>query len=127
MNRILAAAAALLLAGPAIAQQGDLTCVVDYETLQVRHLLPTDPESMPNEQRLLSYDWAFDETVTIAGQAYSKYGLPRVTVAGELEFVAFKDSVPFMREVGDSDDPEVLYALYNGLDCEVQPYWRAVN
>lgn len=101
------------------------TCVTDPHTFEVRQLRQSDTMLLLQEQELMTASWAWDDAVIIEGQTYRKSGLPQVRVADVLEFFAFKDKVPFMIDIGDGPEPNVIYALYKGLDCEAQPY-RAV-
>lgn len=111
---------ALLSVPPAFAGEG---CIVDYDSLEVRGLLATDPASMLSEQSIYSYDWGLEPATVVIGNAYAKYGLPRVLFPTEVTFYGFKESAPFLREAGTRDEPPmVVYALINGPRCEFQPY-----
>lgn len=99
------------------------TCVADPETLEVRQLRGTDQISMLHEQELMTASWAWDDEIIVEGRSYEKSGLPQARTFDVLEFFAFKDKVPFMIETGDGPEPSVIWALYKGMTCEVQPYW----
>lgn len=98
------------------------TCVADPQTLEIRQLRGSDPMSFLEEQELMTASWAWDDEIIIEGKTYRKSGLPQVRTFDVLEFFAFRDKVPFMIDSGDGPEPNVIYALYKGLDCEVQPY-----
>lgn len=98
------------------------TCVADPHTFEVRQLRGSDPMSLLQEQELMTASWAWDDEVIINGRTWRKSGLPQVRTADALEYFAFKDKVPFMIDTEDGPEPSVIYALYKGLNCEVQPY-----
>jgi hypothetical protein len=62
-----------------------------------------------------------NESMTIDGSRYVKYGLPRVLGPGEVELVASAEGGYFYAEAG-SDSREVLYLLTDLAGCEFQPY-----
>jgi TPR repeat protein len=99
------------------------TCVADPQTFEIRQLRESDPMSFLEQQELMTASWAWDDNITIEGKTYRKSGLPQVRTFDVLEFFAFKDKVPFMIETGDGSEPSVIWALYKGMTCEVQPYW----
>jgi hypothetical protein len=119
MLRVASILALALSATPALAK----SCIVDYETFEVRSILPTDHATIAAEQSLTSYDWGIETNVTVAGDTYMKYGLPRILYGDEIGFYGFKDSVPFLRDIASSDTPpELLYAPVSVDDCEFQAY-----
>lgn len=119
MLRVVSILAVVLIATPTFAK----SCIVDYETFEVRNILPTDHATIAAEQSLTSYDWGIETTAVVAGDTYSKYGLPRILYGDEVVFYGFKDSVPFLREMGSTDaPPALLFAPVNVGDCEFQAY-----
>lgn len=119
------------MSAPAMSAQDNpfrYSCVVDRETLEVRNLKETDPESLAADQGLRSQEWAFDYEITVDGRTYARFGLPRIHTASEFKFHTFKDTVPFMAEAGDGPAvPDIIYAPYNAAECEIQAYSRVVT
>ena len=112
--------AALLAVTPALAAE---SCIVDYESFEVRGLLDSDPASILSEQSINSYEWGLEPSTVVADNTYEKYGLPRVLFSTEVKFFAFKDSVPFLHDLINTETPPgLLYAPTNGEGCEFQPY-----
>lgn len=120
MLRTTSLIAVLLLATPAVANEG---CIVDYNTFELRAIGTDDPASMLSEQTLTNYDWGTELDAEVAGEQYEKYGLSRELAIMEVTFYAWKDSVPFTRESTNTDTPpEILYALTDPETCAFQPY-----
>lgn len=69
-----------------------------------------------------SLKWYTDGArVTVKGRNYTKYGLPRVLGANEVELYGAYQGGYFFIERGTTDG-EVLYMLTNLRGCEFQPY-----
>lgn len=86
-------------------------------------LRPIDPgKLMQSRNKPFSIN---NEKVVLNGVTYAKYGLPRILSATDLEPKAFalKDGAPFYLEKGNAS-AEVVYALYNPVGCEFQPYQK---
>lgn len=64
-----------------------------------------------------------DQPLTLAGDAYVKYGLPRVLGDDELVFHTTHDGVRVGREAGGTGRPEAIYVPV-GTECAWQPYVR---
>ena len=116
---------AILLCGTA-GSASAAGCVLDYEAHVIRSALPDDATTI-EEQSATNYDWYVSgEALTVTDHQYAKYGAARVISPGEIEFYAFKGSVPLFREARTGDGiPEVIYASTNPAACEVQPYSRS--
>ncbi len=114
---------ALLAVAVAIAPAEAAGCVLDYEAFVIRAALPDDATTI-EEQSAPNYDWYVSgEQLNVMDHRYGKYGLPRVVTPDEIEFYAFKDSVPLFREAkSGSGVPDVIYASTDPTACEVQPY-----
>ncbi len=108
-------------AGPSVAGG----CVLDYEAFVVRSALPDDATTI-EEQSATNADWYVSgDDVVVLDQRYTRFGLPRVVSPKEIEFHAFRGSVPLFREAGVAEEPPaVIYASTAPETCEVQPYQR---
>ena len=117
--------AAALVAQPALAG----SCVVDYETFEIREYTSADPGSMLEEQSPRKQDWYINnEVVTVRELRFTKYGLPRILLPDEVRFWAFINSVPVTVETTSGDeDPEIIYILESPNDCGFQPYQRVME
>jgi hypothetical protein len=119
-----AAFAALLLAP--LAAHADTLCIVDGETLEIRdHLTDADNDYTVDDQTGAKLDWYINnEPILDHDASYTKYGLPRVVSTAELELQGWVGGVPFFKEKGGADVPDVIYLLANPKGCEVQPYQK---
>lgn len=114
---------ALLTATSAVASDG---CVADYESVTIRSPIETDSASVLSGQSLKSYEWGDGRDLQVGDHVYQKYGLPRVLFAEEMQLYGQMDTVPFVREVGSTEEPPyVLYVLTDATQCEFQPYMLA--
>ena len=65
-----------------------------------------------------------NETISVGGVTYSKYGLPRFIDAGELEVVTEHDGVAVAVAAGEQGR-DVIYIYTDGFQCSFQPYQAA--
>ncbi len=69
-------------------------------------------------------DWfRNNETLTINGARYTKYGLPRILGPDEVAWLTEYDDVGVFAEAGSGNAPDVIYVLV-APECAFQPYQR---
>jgi len=90
--------------------------------LQLSKATACVPSPEPGHAGAAGLSWYIDaEPLRFGGKRYTKYGLPRVLGAGEVELVGNWRGGFLYAEAG-YDGREVLYLLTNLAGCEFQPY-----
>jgi hypothetical protein len=70
------------------------------------------------------YSWYINnETITLNGKSYVKYGLPRILYTTDVVKAGSYKGVTVFAEPSKAVNPEVIYIPVR-LDCEFQPYQR---
>jgi hypothetical protein len=110
-----------------LAAHAESLCIVDGETLEIRdHLTDADNEYTVADQTGSKLDFYINGDPLLDGDAkYVKYGLPRVVKVTDIELQGWVSGVPFFKEKGDVEVPDVIYLLADPKDCTVQPYQKA--
>jgi hypothetical protein len=110
-----------------LAAEAESLCIVDGQTLEIRdHLTADDNDYTLPDQTGETLDWYINaEPILDHDARYEKYGLPRQVGINEMELQGWVGGVPFFKEKGDVEVPEVIYLLANPRDCVVQPYQKA--
>ena len=85
----------------------------------------THPDRSPYTAAEIPAWYRNGEAITVRGQSYVKYGLPRVLGRDEVAWFAELDGLAVAAEAGNAD-PEVVYVLVEPANCGFQPYQRAV-
>jgi hypothetical protein len=110
-----------------LAAKAETLCIVDGHTLEIRdHLTADDNDYTVPDQTGETLDWYINGDPILDHDArYVKYALPRKVSAGDMELQGWVGGVPFFKEKGDVEVPDVIYLLANPRDCVVQPYQKA--
>lgn len=111
-----------------VVQGGELTMVTaQYDPVSGDTITPANAWGRYPGPYVVDEPWFVnDEPVTVNGQRYARYGVPRTWQVGDLVRVGDYRGWPVFAERGGETDPSTVYVPLRSV-CEFQPYVLFVN